>query len=163
MFFTDRNGNKRPVSRIERWRHIHPNPDFGSKEEYITVEVVGSDETLKAEPAEFYEALMMTPQASYPASPGTYVLDHNHGLDDFRIYKSAVIGWMLPAWSEARAVTMKGFNNGEGVDRFLTILHPTGFVEDGEGDNTFDSIDEWADWIKNNLHKEAEARAQRGA
>lgn len=95
-------------------------------------------ETLKFTKIDWQIALEMTPLSSFPALPGTYVINFNEDGDDPQFWRTNVLGWMIGIDNVVRPIVV----DPHGVVHGWTVLHPDGRVETSTGDS-FETVDAW--------------------
>ena len=118
MFFHTIDGDLIPISRIQRIR------EFGSdqRQPRWSVELAGNEEVVIGLSAKI--KLDALPVASFPAAPGTEVLQ----VDDGQLFSYAVIGWVLPESGNPMPVTIDGINGGNDIEDYVDVLLPDGKV-----------------------------------
>jgi hypothetical protein len=90
-------------------------------------------------------AIEGTPVSSFPAQPGTYLINPADEAEDGRKYwRENVVGWMICADTILRPVVL-------GPESLLTppwqVLHPDGRVERSDG-STWETVDEWLEEVR---------------
>lgn len=90
-------------------------------------------------------ALEGTPTSSFPAQPGTYLVNPADEAEDGRkFWRENVVGWMICADTAIRPVVL-------GPESLLSlpwqVLHPDGRVERSDG-STWETTDEWLEEIR---------------
>ena len=86
-----------------------------------------------------------TPVSSFPAQPGTYLINPADSAEDGRKYwRENVIGWMICADTVLRPVVLSS------ESLFVQpwqILHPDGRVERSDG-STWETVEEWLEEVR---------------
>ena len=95
---------------------------------------------------------------TFPAQPGTFMIERDPSVSPPRVIKVPVIGWNHVQGNLAFPVCV--MNHG-GLTHGKAILHPEGFVTDSVHGLTFESETEWMAYMKTTKEKSTEKPVER--
>jgi len=86
-----------------------------------------------------WQIAIETPRVTFPALPGTYLVNPNEDGDEPPFWRENVLGWAVCIDGLIRPIVIDPHNSL----KEWTVLHPDGRVETSHGD----SFDDYAAWL----------------